>query len=378
VVTAPDRRLSVGLLGTGFMGTVHSRAMHLARGLDCGGLVAELHAICGRDAGRLADARRRFGWATAVGDWRALVDDERIGLFDDAASNDLHAEPVLAALRRRKHVLCEKPLAEDPARALAMWDAAERAGVVHMCGFNYRFFPAVALLRQLIRGGALGEIVHLSTEFAVAAEPPSGGSPRWRERAAVAPGGVVSDLGAHHIDLARHLIGEPRWVQAALADEDGVPAAFQALVELDGGIPATLAASRRAGGRAVHSRVVVDGSRATAVFSVRRLNELQLEERAGRRTLLVTEQRHPYPGARHAHGHTIGWADSFADQFAHLLRAIAGNGEVAPLGASFADGYRCAEVCDAIRRAAHSGRREAIVERRGAARTDGPARPGGQ
>jgi predicted dehydrogenase len=62
-------------------------------------------------------------------------------------------------------------------------------------------------------------------------------------------------------------------------------------------------------------------------------------------------------------GHIVGWGDSFTHELHHLLTAIAGEATVAPHGATFEDGYRCAEICDAILRAAESGRRETIAYR---------------
>jgi predicted dehydrogenase len=60
------------------------------------------------------------------------------------------------------------------------------------------------------------------------------------------------------------------------------------------------------------------------------------------------------------HGHVIGWEHTFVHELHHLLDAIAGNVDVAPDGATFADGYRAAEVCDAVLRSAATGRREPV------------------
>jgi predicted dehydrogenase len=59
-------------------------------------------------------------------------------------------------------------------------------------------------------------------------------------------------------------------------------------------------------------------------------------------------------------GHAIGWGDSFVHQLRHLIAAVSGAGEVTPHGADFEDGYRCAEVCDAILRSARTGMREQV------------------
>jgi predicted dehydrogenase len=62
-------------------------------------------------------------------------------------------------------------------------------------------------------------------------------------------------------------------------------------------------------------------------------------------------------------GHILGWEHTFVHELHHLLRAIAEDTDVAPFGATFEDGYRAAEICDAIVRSAETGRREDIVYR---------------
>ena len=62
-------------------------------------------------------------------------------------------------------------------------------------------------------------------------------------------------------------------------------------------------------------------------------------------------------------GHIVGWGDTFTHEVHRLLAAIAGKGTVAPHGATFEDGYRCAEICDAIVRSSESGKREEISYR---------------
>lgn len=59
----------------------------------------------------------------------------------------------------------------------------------------------------------------------------------------------------------------------------------------------------------------------------------------------------------------IGWEDTFVCELHHLLTAIAEDTDVAPYGATFEDGYRAAEVCDAILRSAESGKRETVSSR---------------
>ena len=99
------------------------------------------------------------------------------------------------------------------------------------------------------------------------------------------------------------------------------------------------------------------------VFDVERLNELQVAKGRWFERVLVTEPDHPFMGFWWPPGHIVGWGDTFTHEVHHLLAAIAGERSVAPHGATFEDGYRCAEICDAIVRSSESGKREEISYR---------------
>jgi predicted dehydrogenase len=99
-----------------------------------------------------------------------------------------------------------------------------------------------------------------------------------------------------------------------------------------------------------------------------RMNELQVfradgDRARGFRNVLVTESNHPFIDLWWPPGHIVGWGDTFVHELLHLLRAIADDGHVAPYGATFEDGYRAAEVCDAIVRSGASGARERLSYR---------------
>jgi predicted dehydrogenase len=369
----------VALLGHGFMGAAHSRALHALRVL---GAEPRLISVCGRDALALDGFRRRYGWGEAVTDWHEQLADDRIDVFDNAAPNHLHLEPTLAAIRNGRHVLCEKPLGRTVDEARRLWVEADRASVVHMCGFNLRFLPAVRLARELIGRGELGEITHFRARFLASSALRADQRRTWRFDRRESGSGAVADLGSHLVDMARYLAGEVVAVAAAtrtfVEERDGeqvdVDDAFAAVVELESGGIGTLEASRAAGRRSNEFTFEVDGTRASLGSRIDRLNELELiSERKQTRRIDVTDpgdpfmRRYGWPSP----GHAIGWGDSFVHELGHLLEAVSGSGTVTPRGADFEDGYRCAEVCDAILRAAESGRRETIDYRTPA----GEARP---
>jgi predicted dehydrogenase len=359
--------IGVGMLGHGFIGRAHVHALRTLAYMSWPPpLLPRLVELVGRRPEAVAEAARRYGFERAATDWRVLVEDPDVALFDDAGPNDLHAEPTLAAVRAGKHVLCEKPLGRSAPESHQIWQAAEAAGVVHMCGFNYRFVPAVALARELIAGGEIGEVHSFRGSYLQdwLADP---GSPYvWRLDRQRAGSGALGDLGAHVIDLARFLVGEIATVggrvRTVVPERPGgfvdVDDSFDATVEFDGGAGGSISASRLCHGRRNSLTFEVSGSRGSIAFDLERLNELELfvdaadggDRTRGFRRILVTEQSHPHLAHWWPPGHTLGWVDSFVHEFDRLLRAIAGECEVGPEGATFEDGYRVAEVCDAILR----------------------------
>src|SRR5262249_37445954 len=148
-------------------------------------------------------------------DWRQMLKDDRIQLFDNGGPNDTHAEPCIAAASAGKHVLCEKPLARTAKEAAALLDAVTRADVQHAVAFNYRFVPAIRQAKLLIESGALGQIYHYRAVYLQEWIMPHYHAPRWwRMDKKVAGSGALGDLGAHIIDLGRFLVGEFRSVSA--------------------------------------------------------------------------------------------------------------------------------------------------------------------
>ncbi|HYZ78862.1 MAG TPA: Gfo/Idh/MocA family oxidoreductase [Gaiellaceae bacterium] len=352
------------MLGYAFMGKAHSRALLALRHLDVP-LRPELVSISGRTAAAVEDARARWGWAEATTDWREQVADERIGLFDNGGPNVVHAEPTIAAARAGKHVLCEKPLGMSAAVSYEMWREAERAEVKHMCGFNYRFVPAVRLARELIDGGELGDVVHFRARYLQSWGWEADES-IWRFDRAQAGTGAIGDLGTHIVDLARYLVGEITSVSArvrTLVPGRAVDDHFVATIEFENGVVGTLEASRLARGRINSNAFEVNGSKGSLSFDVERLNELEVADTKSFRRVLVTEPDHPFMRHWWPPGHIVGWGDTFTHELAHLLEAIAGEHDVAPHGATFEDGYRCDEVVEAIQRSAASGRGEEVTFR---------------
>src|SRR5881227_3362255 len=212
----PKRRtLSVALIGTKFMGRAHSNAWRQApRFFD---LPADIRmaAICGRDRAGTVRAANRLGWERAVTDWKAIIADPVIDIVDICTPNDSHAEMAIAAAGAGKAILCEKPLARNVAEARRMVDAVRRARVPNMVCHNYRRVPAIALAKQMIEAGELGDrIYHFHARYAQDWISDEKFPLVWRLQSHFAGSGALGDIGAHVIDLARYLVGEINEVSA--------------------------------------------------------------------------------------------------------------------------------------------------------------------
>jgi predicted dehydrogenase len=355
--------IGVGMLGYAFMGKAHSNAYKtLAYMTWPPPLMPQLVAIAGRNEEAVSEAARRYGFADHVTDWKALVNDDRIQLFDNAGPNNLHAEPTIAAAEAGKHVICEKPLGRDAAESYETWQRVQATGVKHMCAFNYRFVPAVRLARQIIESGELGDLQHFRGAYLQEWGTTEGDI--WRFQKDLAGSGSLGDLGAHVIDLARYLVGEVTEVSAitqTFIDGRDVDDAVESVVRFENGAVGTIEASRFCPGRKNAFTWEINGSKGSLVFDLERLNELQYSEgNAGFRTILVSEADHPFWEHWWPQGHMIGWEHSFVHEIHHLLTAIRDDTDVAPHGATLEDGYRAAEICDAMLRSAEQGGREQV------------------
>ncbi|MGA5096299.1 Gfo/Idh/MocA family protein [Streptomyces lavendulocolor] len=380
---AAGRTLGIGMVGYAFMGAAHSQGWRTVGRVFDLPLRPVLAAVCGRDATAVRAAADRHGWAATETDWRELVARDDVDVVDVCTPGDSHAEIAVAALEAGKHVLCEKPLANTVAEAEAMAAAAARArarGQAAMVGFNYRRVPAMAYARELVADGRLGALRHVRLtylqDWLVDPDFPL----TWRLEREHAGSGALGDLGAHIVDLAQYLAGEPIVGVSALTEtfvrERPLPAGAPAGLSASGGAGrgtvtvddaalftgrlasgalVSFEATRMAAGRKNALRLEINGARGSLAFDLERLNELSFYDggeparSAGFRRILVTEPDHPYLEAWWPPGHALGYEHTFAHQARDLVHAIASGTEPVP---SFADGLRVQRVLAAVEESA--------------------------
>jgi len=379
------REVGVAMLGYAFMGKAHSHAwMDIPVFFWPPPAIPKLIVIYGRSEERIKDAAVRYGYKRYTTDWMQAVKDPEVDIVDNDLPNHMHKDPCIEAMENGKHVVCEKPLARNASEAMEMRDVARRTGVKAMCAFNYRFVPAVMLARKLIKEGVLGRVYHFRARYLQDWIIDPNFPLVWRLRAEEAGSGALGDLGSHIIDLARFLVGEVKavtgvtrtFIEERPLESDPskrgrvtVDDAFVATVEFENGAIGTLEASRFATGRKNYNCFEINGEKGSIEFNLERLNELRVyivgdKATEGWRDILVTESDvHPFIRAYWPPGHIIGWEHTFVNELHHFLRCLIEDKPIEPYGATFEDGYRCAEICDAIIESARSGRRIEIVYR---------------
>jgi predicted dehydrogenase len=350
-VAKPKQPLGVAMIGQGFMGRAHSNAfLQVNRFFDTR-FDLKRKVVCGRDPARLQDMASRWGWDETSTNWQSVVDRKDIHIVDIATPNNLHAEIAIAALEAGKIVLCEKPLARNLEEAARMAQVAK--GVPNLVWFNYRRVPAVALAKQIIDEGRLGNIYHYRATYLQSwgSDPDLNG---WRFNASEAGSGVVGDLLAHLVDISMVLngrISELSGVTHTFAPGREVDDAVLVQATFDNGSIGTFEATRFAIGRQNQNTFEINGSGGMLRFDLENLNRLDFfdsqvaPQLQGVSDILVTNPSHPYAPHFWPPGHIIGYEHTFIATMADFLHSL-DSGEA--FHANFQDAMEVQRVLDLV------------------------------
>ena len=362
--------LGVAMIGYAFMGKAHSNAWrNVASYFDVPAV--EQKVLVGRDAAAVAEAAARYGWKETATDWRTVLDRDDIHIVDICAPGWMHAEIAIAALEAGKHVLLEKPLANTLAEAEAITAAAQAAraqGVQSMVGFNYRRVPALALAKELVSEGRLGNVRQVRAAYLQDWLADESAPMTWRLRKETAGSGALGDIASHAIDQVLFLLGDKvtevsgrlqtfvKQRPGAQGPEDvTVDDAAWATLALASGAIASVEASRVATGRKNSLQIEIYGDKGALRFDLENLNELAFSDATlpareqGFRRIVVTEPEHPYLDAWWPQGHIIGWEHTFTHQIRDFLLAIDGGTAPSP---SFEDGLEVQRILAAVEESA--------------------------
>ena len=333
-------KLRIGLIGTGFMGKAHVFGFTSAPRVFELPFDLELHTVADITPEAAERARQTLGFAHATADWRTIMADPAIDLVSITAPNALHKEMSLAAIAAGKHVYCEKPLAPLASDALEMTLAAEAKGVKTQVGFNYLCNPMLALAREMIAAGELGEIrgyrgIHCEDYMA----DPLG---NYTFRHDPAGGGALADIGSHALATAEFLCGPITRVMgdcvtmiAERPDGRGgrkpvtVDDVGRAFLRFDNGATGSIEGNWIATGRKMQHDFEVYGTKGALAFSQEHFNVLNFfstsdaKGRQGFRRIEASPDHPPYGLFCVAAGHQIGFNDLKAIEVAGYINAIA-------------------------------------------------------
>ncbi|MCF7816609.1 MAG: Gfo/Idh/MocA family oxidoreductase [Kiritimatiellales bacterium] len=223
-----------GIIGCG--GIAHM----FARGLQClenGTLLAG----ASRSPGRAEAFAREHGVERAYADYESLVADPDIDAIYIATTHNLHFENAKLCLENGKHVLCEKPFTVNAAQTEELIALAREKNLFLMEAVWTRFLPAIGKLRELLAGGAIGEVLSVKADFSISGD--FGAKHRLRNKALA--GGALLDLGIYPITFAAIVFGEPplRIQSSAVMGNTGVDDRSFCLFDYSGGRRAMLSSS---------------------------------------------------------------------------------------------------------------------------------------
>lgn len=174
--------------------------------------LCELVAVSRRDGEKARAFAERFcvpAWHTDEAELLAREDVDAVVI---ATPPHVHCTQTVAAARRGKHVLVEKPMALDPAECRTMIAACREAGVRLGVAYRRRLFPQVVRMRQMLDEGAIGQVTLVRGHYSGWMGLRAGEA--WRVDPAVAGGGAMMDMACHRLEVMLNLGGRATEVMA--------------------------------------------------------------------------------------------------------------------------------------------------------------------
>ncbi len=368
------------MVGAGFIGPVHVEALRR--------LGVPVVGVLGSSKPRSETTARSLGVERAFADFDELLADDRVGAVHLASPNRHHFMQASQALRAGKHVVCEKPLALNPAESSQLVALAATSKRVAAVCYNIRFYPLCLEARARIGAGDLGDIFHVTGSYTQdwLLHPSD-----FNWRVLSEEGGVlraVADIGTHWLDLVQHVtglaihevcadlktvwptrrrpVGSVETFQGKLAtprETIDVPVTTEdfgaVLLRFENDARGSFHASQVSAGRKNSLRFEIAGSKGSLAWNSESPNELWIGHRDRPNELLVRDPALLSDAARPFANYPGGHNEGFPDTFKQLFRAVHGAIEYPDQAANyptFADGHREILLCDAILRS-HRQRR---------------------
>jgi predicted dehydrogenase len=386
------RTVKTALIGAGFVGPHHIEA---ARRLG----FVEVVAVAGSSQASAEAKAEKLNIPKAYGSYEELLNDQEIEVIHNTTPNNLHLPVILAAIKKGKHIIADKPLALNSGDAKKMLAAAERAGIVHAVTFNYRYNPLVQQARLMIKRGDIGKphFVHGAylQDWLLYQSDYS-----WRLEKEGGDSRAVADIGSHWCDLAGYVTGsriaelcadfttlyatrkKPAGTREAFAKSTGneqfrnykvdTEDFASVLLRFENGMKGVFSVSQVSAGHKNGLEFEVNGGEASLAWKQERPNELWIGKRSEPNATMLKDPSLLDPSIAHyaalPGGHGEAWADAFRNLMRNIYTFIAEGRSMAKDKnkidfPTFADGHESNCVVDAITKSGKSGGKWVKVRR---------------
>lgn len=361
---AAMKTLKIAVIGCGWIGTSHARALNnikMCYGTD---IVPELDLVVDAIENSAKSVCERYGfnrWSTNADD---AFNDPQIDIVFITTPNQLHVQQVEKAAAAGKAIFCEKPLGMDGADAKKALEAVKKYDTTSMVGFVYTQNPAVVEAKKIIDNGLIGDIIAFQGRYDMEYSADPQIPHRWRDYDAIS--GALGDIGAHIIALQNFVTGSKitevvgrgktiydKRPNAAKAGEmlpvtnDDI---FNIMYNTDTDIMGMITTSRVAKGEKVGIRFEVQGTKGYIRFDQERMNELEVyidgdAETTGCSRILMGPQHGQFGDVCTTQGLNASWVDLMTIQDFKLLKAVADGTKVKP---DIESGYEINVLIDAL------------------------------
>jgi predicted dehydrogenase len=187
--------MRVGIVGSGFMGSVHASAWSKTPATLAGVASADIKS---------AEALASQFHARAYPSFEDML--EEVDVVDICTPTFLHHQMVLKAAQAKKHIVCEKPLALEPTSAWEMITAAQQMNVMLLVGHVVRFFPEYEAAKSIVSRNKIGKVAVVRLTRC-SFKPARAQADSWFHDVSKS-GGMMLDLMIHDFDYARWVAGD--------------------------------------------------------------------------------------------------------------------------------------------------------------------------
>lgn len=205
-------KLNIGIIGFGYMGKMHAMCYENIKFYYNTDLEVNLYAVVTSKTQEELPVKFKKIYST----YEELLMDENVDVIDICSPNYMHAQVLIKAIEKNKHIYCEKPLSINLESAKMVMEAYKKYNYskVSRVTFEYRFVPAIIRAKEMIDEGRIGKIINFNfryygCEFLDPQRPIS-----WQSDKEMSGGGVLYAMGTHSLDLIRYLVGDVKSVFA--------------------------------------------------------------------------------------------------------------------------------------------------------------------